>query len=722
MKKRYFYFVFFVLCLSSSLFSQMFWNQAISTSPGTGYVKLPQSATLDIVGSFTLECWINPNAPGNVSDIIAKGITSSRRYAIGWASPGSIFLITVGSQRLITKSSTIIPQNAWTHVAATYNSGTNVFNLYVNGNLDTTSTIAGAAPITAVGDSVYVGRRPSSGGITFPGFIDDARIWNRALTAAEITNNMFVSLGAGGGVYDGLVLSMTMQNNSATSPTSLTDWSGNGNNGTNNGAVFVNYTGLPSRTTYQNQCLSFDGASWIAGPDNAAVSPTAAITMEAWIFPKTNVGTQPFLNKGSSTSNYQFRLTATTNVLAAVINGTLISSTAAIPVNRWSHVAFSYTPGGTYKFFLNGNLAGTGTNASVLVDGADSLYIGRFPGGSFFTGYIDEVRISNYAKPDSTIQQFVYKSIDQSNEPFSGNVNVVYNFDGYGVDNCIDGGPRMYFRNNSRFSIHNITGSASEDESATSPMNRWDAGNFTRGWYMKTSDRLIPNSGAMVVDSLNITPGVSMTDVNFFIALNHTFVSDLRITLVAPNGDSANVFSGQGGSGNDLVTIFDDQADSVLSGMNNTYIGAYTRVKPSSVLNTPFSGDPSAGVWRLRIIDGFSGDSGRVYAWGIQINNAVFTGVNPVSSEVPLRYMLSQNYPNPFNPVTSIKFAIPKSAFTVIKVYDIIGREVTKLVNKELNAGTYEVTFDGKDYASGVYFYRIESADFVEVKKMMLVK
>ncbi|MCC7158724.1 MAG: proprotein convertase P-domain-containing protein [Ignavibacteria bacterium] len=717
MKQKYIFLAMLFSLISSVTLSQMFWHQAVSFN-GTSDITIPASPSTDITGSFTVEAWVSPTTTG-LQNIMAKG-NSRYDFRISSSSPGGrIAIRTNGTTRLTAKVSSSLTPNVWTHVAATYEVGTNTFSLFINGVLDTSAVIAGAAPTSAV-ETVTIGDGFNG---NFTGLIDEARIWNRALTATELSKNMFVSLGATGGVYDGLVLSMTMQNSYGSSPTSLTDWSGNGNTGTNNGAVFVNYSGKPSRTTYQNQSLVFDGASWVAGPDNAAVSPTAAITLEAWIFPKTNVGTQPFINKGNALSNYQLRLTSTTNVLAAVINGVLISSTTvAVPVNRWSHVAFTYTPGGTYKFFLNGNLGFTGTDAAPLLDGADSLIIGRYPGGSLFTGYVDEVRISNYAKPDSTIQQYVYRSIDQSNEPFSGNVNVVYNFDGYGVDNCSDGGPRMYFRNNARFSIHNITGSSSEDESSTSPLNRWDAGNFSRGWYMKTSDRLIPNVGVMTVDSLNVSPGVSMTDVNLFIGLNHTYVNDLRITLVAPNGDSSVVFNGNGGSENDLVTIFDDQADSTIAGLGNTYIGGYTRIKPSGVLNTPFSGDQSAGIWRLRIIDGFAGDEGRVYSWGIQINNAVFTGVNQIASEIPLKFMLHQNYPNPFNPVTSIKFAIPSSAFTVIKVYDIIGREVAKLVDKQLSAGTYEVTFDGKDFASGVYFYRIESADFVDVKKMMLVK
>jgi hypothetical protein len=89
---------------------------------------------------------------------------------------------------------------------------------------------------------------------------------------------------------------------------------------------------------------------------------------------------------------------------------------------------------------------------------------------------------------------------------------------------------------------------------------------------------------------------------------------------------------------------------------------------------------------------------------------------------IPQNYELLQNYPNPFNPVTNIKFQIPKDGFVSLKVYDITGREITKLVNEVKQAGSYTVTFNGSNFASGVYFYRIQIGDFVQVKKMMLIK
>jgi len=97
-------------------------------------------------------------------------------------------------------------------------------------------------------------------------------------------------------------------------------------------------------------------------------------------------------------------------------------------------------------------------------------------------------------------------------------------------------------------------------------------------------------------------------------------------------------------------------------------------------------------------------------------------GVNQISSTVPQSYMLHQNYPNPFNPKTKIKMEIAKLGNVEFIVYDLLGREVERLVNEKLKPGTYEVTFDGSNYASGVYFYKLTTNDFSAVKKMLLIK
>ncbi len=98
-----------------------------------------------------------------------------------------------------------------------------------------------------------------------------------------------------------------------------------------------------------------------------------------------------------------------------------------------------------------------------------------------------------------------------------------------------------------------------------------------------------------------------------------------------------------------------------------------------------------------------------------------FTEVE-VKVNVPLQFALSQNYPNPFNPTTQIEYSVPQAGFVTLKVYNTLGQEVASLVNGMIKAGTHEVTFNGSNLTSGVYYYRIESGSKVSVKKMMLLK
>ncbi len=98
------------------------------------------------------------------------------------------------------------------------------------------------------------------------------------------------------------------------------------------------------------------------------------------------------------------------------------------------------------------------------------------------------------------------------------------------------------------------------------------------------------------------------------------------------------------------------------------------------------------------------------------------TGAGNISSLIPSKYELSQNYPNPFNPTTKINFAIPKQGLVTMKIYDVLGREVRTLVNEVKQAGNYTVDFNAAEFASGVYFYKLTSGDFSDIKRMILVK
>jgi hypothetical protein len=88
----------------------------------------------------------------------------------------------------------------------------------------------------------------------------------------------------------------------------------------------------------------------------------------------------------------------------------------------------------------------------------------------------------------------------------------------------------------------------------------------------------------------------------------------------------------------------------------------------------------------------------------------------------PSRYNLEQNYPNPFNPTTTIKYELPELSFVTLRVYDVLGGEIVILVNEEKTGGSYEVEFNARTLTSGIYFYQLQAGDFVETKKMVLMK
>jgi len=112
-----------------------------------------------------------------------------------------------------------------------------------------------------------------------------------------------------------------------------------------------------------------------------------------------------------------------------------------------------------------------------------------------------------------------------------------------------------------------------------------------------------------------------------------------------------------------------------------------------------------------------------VYA---KINGKEF-GTNPLSVDdrynmLPAEFSLSQNYPNPFNPATVINYQLPRQSNVLLKVFNVLGKEVATLVNEQKDAGTYSVQFDASSLASGLYFYQIRTGNIVETKKMLLIK
>ena len=152
--------------------------------------------------------------------------------------------------------------------------------------------------------------------------------------------------------------------------------------------------------------------------------------------------------------------------------------------------------------------------------------------------------------------------------------------------------------------------------------------------------------------------------------------------------------------------------------------------------------DGQGFIWRQKIIDltayanmqnlklawQYVGNDGDLVAIdGVKLVGFQFTSVEVINSNIPKQFELTSNYPNPFNPSTKFRYALPEGRNVKIIIYDINGSKVTELVNNYQGAGTYEVTWNGKNdsgmqVASGTYIYQVKAGDFVETKKMLLLK
>jgi ligand-binding sensor domain-containing protein len=257
------------------------------------------------------------------------------------------------------------------------------------------------------------------------------------------------------------------------------------------------------------------------------------------------------------------------------------------------------------------------------------------------------------------------------------------------------------------------------------------AGTSGGGLFLSTTNgaNWIPSTmhGSVVVHSL------ATNENNVFAGISWSlpFVSSYAGVFLSTDGGAnwTNRFAYGGIEGGGLIvsdfaasgtTLF---AATIWSSFGNpTYQGVYlstdsgrswsgvnTGLVDSSVFalavngNSLFAGTSEAGVWRRPLSE-------------------MITSVENWSSELPREFRLLQNYPNPFNPSTNIKYELQRSSEVRLTVYDMLGREVSVLVNEKKDAGVHEVKFDGTGLSSGVYFYRLTAGSFTQTRKLVLMK
>ncbi|MFI5407468.1 MAG: T9SS type A sorting domain-containing protein, partial [Nitrososphaerales archaeon] len=192
------------------------------------------------------------------------------------------------------------------------------------------------------------------------------------------------------------------------------------------------------------------------------------------------------------------------------------------------------------------------------------------------------------------------------------------------------------------------------------------------------------------------------------------------ITLVFPNGGQHFLMGDQ-----IQITWASNQVDSVKIQLSLADVGNWITIEEATesdgiydwIVQAPFTS------WECRIKISDVSDSTVNDKSDTTFVIDTFPSVDDsTNSNLPVEFALFQNYPNPFNPVTSIQYVVSSSQFVTLKVFDVLGNEIATLVNEEKHPGIFEVEFDGMELPSGIYFYKLKAGNFIETKKMILIK
>lgn len=684
--------VMIILSCKSSV-AQLYWNQSCNFAGNTtSYVRVENSASVNLTGSFTLEAWVYANTlSGSSKGIMAKGTSlgTNLRYGIRLLNSGRFTINTSGSTRLTSRSASAITAQKWNHISTTYNSSTNTFRIYLNGVLDTSAVVAAASPPSST-DSLFIGISGTS--TPFNGQLDEVRVWNRELNSSEVSDYMRTSLGTNSGIYNGLALSITFQKPINSNPFSVNDFSGNGNSVTGRNVTANDMTDRPYNTISSNECIELDGTNdYLSGKDINQTFPPNGVTFESWIFPRD--GNMSMLFRKVSPTGTAFSVAVSSTGIRTIVKNLSHTVNATIPLNQWSHIAVAYYEEiGQVLTYLNGNYAGSHFNfAGSITSTADSVYIGGNPGSSeFFNGFIDELKFNDVIKNERAVHQTLYRGTESTTGLSMSSNSVIYKFDGNINDCGIGSGPQLSLIDEAQFSH-----SSSVSSQPRAPLFGSEDEAFHSAFYFRHYGSRIPETGTAgsLVHGFPIYLDKTITDVDVFVLLNHTNSSQLKITLFkSQTTDSLVLFDGNftNSADENLTMIFDDQADSSI--IDNKYSSFCSSIKPLNPLNSFFSGKNSKGTWMLKIIDKAVGDTGVLYSWGIRFNNVEAPEFNLTMFSFQQGFYNSVTNKTVADTLTA-EVRSPSPPYTLV--------DVSKTVNDQF--GTSMFSFDNVSFATPYY-------------------
>ena len=449
-----------LLLLSPDAYSQT----AIQFDGTNDYVTFGQATSTLGAQSFTVECWFQRTGAGVGTSTGTGGFTGTTfvpiltkgrgeaegnnvdmNYALGIRNTDNVLVADFEEDNLSATSGlnhpiigiTVLQNNVWYHAAVTYNLSDGYLRLYLNGNIES-SVLVGTNrwPEYQSLQHAALGTGLTSTGVAagyFAGRIDEARIWNRALTLSEIRSGMSQEISSG----SGLIGRWGLNNGSGTSATNSIAGSPNGT--LTNGPTWVTGQTFPN----EPWALQLNGTSNFVNFGSAPGLATQTYTVETW-FKRTGTGAAvstgtngitmiPLVAKGAPETdgsavdaNYILGIYSATNVIAADFEeGTgsespglnhPLTGTTVLQNDVWYHAAVTFDSNGEYRLYLNGLLEasqslgttiwpqGNTTQHSALGTMLKSDGTNTSPSGGYFAGVLDEVHIWNYARTENEIQ------------------------------------------------------------------------------------------------------------------------------------------------------------------------------------------------------------------------------------------------------------------------------------------------------------------------------
>jgi subtilisin-like proprotein convertase family protein len=623
-------------------------NYAASFNGFSSYVSVPNSSGLSPSSAVTLEAWVFPTQLLlTTMAVIGKNYQTS--YFLGIQTSGRVVFYPKGGSSFRSRISSVIPVNQWTHIAGTYDGTTT--RIFIDGILDTSST-GYTGVIGTNTDSLFIGAdRVGTPSLFFKGWIDNVRIWAAARTASQISLNRFSPLEiiSPTGDYTGLKASFQLDNNA------LNYGGSEFNIGHERNLTYIYLNNKAVNYLDYNNNLVLNGTTdYFSLNNNINYNVSNAVTLEAWI-KRDTTGSQPgaqnIVNKSGGATGYDYALyiLSTGQLVFDISSGSYsVTSSPVITSSQWTHVSASYNTTDGYAILYVNGIYQTSTifsgHPSIPIN-TYNLYIGGIGATSYaankFKGQIDGVRIWRVLRTPSQIDDNMYKIVSDNNLvnfEFDKHANAIRN----GTSVILSGGA---FAGSAHISSAHIN----NNSELSSPIlaDPYD-GFYSSGYTNNYRKFYVPdNNFNGITDSVFITSAGNITNLKAYVLMSHTFISDMNITLISPLGTSVTLCNVRGGSGNDIMTIFSDQADSFTSlgtEVNGPGIGAAfsPAVKPGQSLSA-FNGQNQQGWWKLKCVDNSTGDKGYVHGWGIKILPGLFTRTLKLTALIQGFYNSSSN-------------------------------------------------------------------------------